>query len=71
MTDNVIDVRFKQPTPIEQLLEDTQTFEFDELMIVGVKNGEVYLGTTELQSRAAGIGYLEIAKVELMRDYDE
>ena len=62
MSDNIVNIDFKPHKSLEKLIDNIREMDYDELIFVGIKDNEIYLGVSEMEDLAYMIGNLNTAE---------
>lgn len=58
------------PTSVDECLKNAKDMDFTEVMVVGVKNSEIFFGYTDIDLDKT-IGRLELLKLHVVGSQDE
>lgn len=58
----------REPKKIKNLLSDVAKYEYEDVMVIGVKNDEIYTHFSEYKDVVKIIGMLEMLKQDLLTD---
>jgi hypothetical protein len=62
MTDNIVNVSFKQQSDLESLLDNIKEMKYDSIVFVGKAGDKIYVGTSRIEDISSILGDLHLAQ---------